>query len=278
MTAFVDLIGTGDYTESSNGIEQTITIRVTGVAGDVWHKRQNALLAPGVPRLNEPHRSVPGIFVRERRVTPVDTNTFDVAVLYGPPIDGLTPGSEPAGGAPFDRSKRYGPTRWSGGTQVITEATEKDANGHKMLLFYNGRPVLDLANLSTGEVVQYDQLAFYRAAAFVAADVDRPLLALTAARWERDDPLHTARNFGGMINADQWRTFPPKTVLATEFEFEPHDDGGYNTTYRFTFNARGWDLIQFVRVNGHIPVDAVEGNGILTRQIYKSAQFSTWSL
>ena len=131
---------------------------------------------------------------------------------------------------------------------------------------------------SSGEVTPFQFGQYYRAATYVAAEVDRPLLLLTARRWERDDPTEVAKTFGGMLNAATWRTFPSLTVLATGMTFDVDPLGGFSTTYSFTYNATGWDHVATINVQGITPQDITEGNGITTRQVYPAVNFARWGL
>lgn len=272
MAVHVDLISTGVLREGPDGFEQTIVYRVRGVNGDEYSKRWNAIRQSGIPRVGQRHRALPQMRVIERSAESVGNEpaTFDVVVQFAEPQAGVAEA--------IDRTKRYGPITWRGAGRSISRTTNLDINGKPMAVIYEGAPRLDEINLSTGVVNTATFGEHLRTAEVTSVQVDEPLLALSASRWERDNPESKARRFGAKVNRDNWRGYPPLTVLANVMTFDVDPEGGWRVTYEFTYNPREWRVEAAVHIGGQVPQDARVGNGIDYFHVYERESFARWNL
>lgn len=222
----------------------------------------------GVPRLGDPYRSRPEIQVVSVRAEPHSTNKYKVSVRY----------DRPPQNAVADRDGRYGPISWTAGSRLISETTRRDANGKLMRVFYSGTPKFELVSANSGETfIGSTIIGNVTGNRFAEADVDRALLQLSATRWERDNPMPKAIAFGICVNADQWLTMAPKTVLYEGVQYEEEDDG-WRVQYTFTFNPRGWAVENAIKINGQTPIDATVGNGVALHDLYPAKSFAALEL
>ncbi len=274
MTVYFDRAGEGYLLEDERGVREVeIQALVTDVSGDVWSRRDNARTASGLPRIGQPHRKHTQCLLAEKRVDPgTSTQDFLVTLRY------VRPDTDGGGTAPLDRSQPFGPVKWSGGTQVSQEKTVRDASGRLMILTYYGKPVLPFVNYDTSEVSTVQLSGFYRGASLLEADVEVSLLALTAERWERDNPERKAAGFANLTNAVPWRGYGARQVLTTSMSWDPDADGGYVVRYAFLYARRGWRFEGRIRVEGLVPLDAVLGNGLGAWDIYQTTSFAQWRL
>ena len=272
MAVQTDLINTGQLVETPEGLQLTMDYLVSDVAGDQYSRRSNALLASEIPPMGFQPPGLPSLRVVERTVSPVDDSPskFVVRVRFEVPS---------ASEADLDRSLPYGPTTWSGAGRNATEETIRDYRGNIMRVYYSGFPVIESVDINTGEVSERVlSTGTYRIAEVAKVSRDKGLLRLNADRWERDDPESTARGFHNKVNAQQWRDYPPKTVISNEMSFQPDPLGGWNVSYSFTYDEEGWQYLNAVTVFKQVPHDAEIGNGIEYHDIYEPVAFDQWRL
>lgn len=270
MTVHVDLLDTGSLRETAEGREAVVNLLVTEVTGDVWSKRVNALEAPGVPIIGAQHPAIPDLVLVEREVQPATSRTeaFVVRLRYGE-----------RDAQNIDRTQPYSETVWSGSARSFTETTREDVNGRRLSVYYSGSPVIEILNLSTGEVTPQAQgFGFYKAARIAEVEVERPLLELTGERWERDDPERRAAQYQAHVNSDTWRGYAPYTALMREVGFEPDPLGGWRTRYRVTINPAGWRAEVTIQIFNQVPQDATEGNGIEVYDVLPAISFAPLAL
>lgn len=256
--------------EGKDGYQETAVFVVSGMEG-VPHRNwmSEALRTAGLPRMGDPHPSEPGVVVTDRRVNRISGDRALVSVEY----------RVPSGEEAIDRTQPYGPVTWRGFARSFSEVTREDVNGRRLLVYYQGRPVIETLNLSTGEVsVGTPSVGYYRAATVGEIDVERPLLEIVAERWERDDPEDTARAYQAHTNADTWRRYPAHTVLLREASFEPDPQGGWRVRYSFTVNPKTWRAEVTIQIYNQVPQDATIGNGIEIYDVLPSRSFGPLAL
>jgi hypothetical protein len=271
MSIHADLINTGELIEASAGTTQTLMYMVDGVSGDEHSRRTNALKASGLPRMGEPHRTIPSIQVIERRVTPVDDSpgAFYVTVRWGTPSASSVNATTISG--------NYGPVEWSGRPSSSTVETERDANGTVMKIDYRGKPIFRRIRVITG-IITYGPSDYFGATSIARVQKDIGLMDLSASRWERANPEITAATFANFTNNGRWRVYPTGTVLTAGMSFRSDPAGGYRVEYLFTYNPLSWAFEDSISIEGLTPEDARIGNGIKRFNIYPSRDFSGYQL
>ena len=272
MAVYVDLINTGTLSDGPEGKRQTALYLVSGVTGDLFNRRANALEHPEIPRKFSQHQRFPECVVTEKTVEPVDDSPtrFIVRVLWSE----LRPGQNLA-----EMSGAFGPLTWSGGSRSFAETITRDVNGELMYVYYRGTPALEVIDLDTGEVTtNVVATSLFRSSTIASATVDRSLQTLRGRRWERNTPEFIATRYRERVNASAWRGYAPKTVLCFELSWDAAERGGYNVTYEFVINPKTWAHEGAISINGLVPSDATPGNGLQTFEIYETVDFGPLSL
>ena len=274
MTTHADLINTGSLRESVDGTTVVTEYMVTDVTGNTSALRTNALAAAGIPKLHDPHGTVPGISVIDREVIPVpdSPHMWIVRVTFESPRPGT---------APVDPTQPFGEMTWSGSVRSEVEEVLHDADGNPLIVQYRGRPVLEQLDPFTGEVTSNNSTTYgYFRYSFVHnAELERPLMTLNGTRWERDDPESKAARYQGHTNQVTWRGYAPETMLIREIGFDPNTEfGGWDVRYTFVYDRKTWRLEKSLKIASSIgfqtPQDATLGNGIERFKMFPTLPFS----
>lgn len=215
---------------------------------------ERALLADDMPQVGDPHPTVDGVVLRNRRATARGHRIVFVELEYGLPDEG-------GGGPPIPPGDSVG---ISGGTFLETVDEAQDVTGADIQVSYKGEV--------QGGTVQ----------------VQRPRDQVELTGYVYGQPGAITRGLVGRVNSDGFTGIDPAAAPGTwrceggDFEYEPLDEGSgfltdrYRLTLRFSFNPNGWNpRVWYTDADTGEPVpDAVEGVGKKTVQAYQAVSFS----
>lgn len=247
---------------TKDGVTATRVFKVLDVeAGTPAAMIAYAVMATGIPRRGEPHPGIAGLRadrIRARAI-PETTDGFIVTVAYATP-DGSGRADEP--GSNF--------CRVSIGTSIVSVETNQDHEGNPILLNHVFR------DKETGEetYTAKDQPG--------RVEKSTPVMVLRFERKELHSPVPDMLAYVGRVNRETLWGAGPREWLCTGISGDSPDGGiTYNVTYEFQKNPDGsWDKTVFAYnpATDEIAVDAVEGKGRKTVQLYPPADFAALRL
>lgn len=243
-----DLIEGAQLTETSDGIETTRIFLVTNlVDANPESKLFEALQTGGLPQFREAHPSIPNLFVSNRSVESEagSATQFRVTVLY----------------------------KHLGGEEGIAEdiTIGSTVRNTKTALDVNGAQIT-VSFLGEDEVLKTEP---------AEVSIQTPQMILTFIRKENSAPFEKAKRFVGTINSTPIFEDSARIWLCTRLEGISNDAGStFRVSYEFQRNEQTWDAtVVFIDpVIKRPPVGVVIGNGIETKQVYRTEDFSVLGL
>lgn len=250
MIVHSDLVNTQSLSQTEDGYKAERTFYVTGLTGSKESRLYQAMQESGIPAFGDPHPIVPGIFVTDIQAEPIskDGEKAKISVLYEPPSDDS---SDPdTGGAVSVTSN------------TLIETVHKDVSGELLWVDYYDQISIGMASYSR---------------AVKTASVQRPQVSVNFRRIEDQLPKESIEIYIGTINGMEWSGFPPKTWLCNSIIARPNK-GKYEVEYSFSYRRDSWRASVAMTVNGVIPNDAIEGNGLATYDVYEERNFNDLGL
>lgn len=250
MSAVVsDIIeGTLEIKDGIASHARTFLVPVSrGLAGH--GKQWAALQSQKIPRLNDPHPSIPGIVARRFAVdpTPQDNITMRVVVGYEEP---------PA----IEQSQELGSTGKTVEVSIdtFTEATLFDKDGNLMQISF--------AQFQLGSVSVLKQNLEFQ--------IERPTATVRITEETTRIPKRFIQDgFVGSVNSVEWSGFPPRTWLLRGISTTQVKQGRNRVSWVFTYNRRQWRAEGRIQENGRVPENATIENGIAFFNVYPELDF-----
>lgn len=267
MAITLDLIDSGEISETEDGYEETRVAMITGITGPGHKLKYNALQHPGLPLFGDPHPSIPGIVCVRRVAELVGGNDkAKVTLTYAipKPSQQQTPPQQP--GAP---SGNTGVIRVGSSTQSTT--TQKDVFGTPILVKHTFPK--NYPDESFAGKVDYPQGA--------DVDVAIPNMVVTETRLESASPFFKAQRFVGRVNNRSVFGGQPRTYLCTRIEGVTNDRGlTFEVSYEFQFNPATWDATVVFRdpATGRPVENPIQGKGLQTFRVYPEDDFNLLGL
>ena len=249
-----DTIG-GTVRQDGTGIRATRVFRVTGIRTAADYHMLIPLTLTGIPSVGDKHprRSDIAVLDREVALDVQDPNGVTVTINYGPPDASAA-------------SARVGDIKRSLRTELIQEETIEDINGTRISTTYVSRFVAGGGVTSVTVATESHRI-----------EVQRPSFSLVWDRIERELPIARAFDFNGTVNSRPWAGKEADTWLMN-IEATQDNDARFRVSYVATYNANTWQATINHQVNGVVPFDVSERNGIETYQVYPTADFNKLKL
>ena len=238
-----NLIDGATARQTAAGKEVDIGALITGLSGPPNVRLVNALDAPGVPPYSAQLPGVGGLFLAEKRITAITGSQANMILVYRAMSEAEKNGDLAGAITGIEIS-----------STTTQETTDLDSDGEHLINDYRGHP----------DGQSWD---FKIARETVNAEILRPQLVVRINQNLAAIPKTVAANFIGSVNADPWSGFPAFSWLCTSIN--AHEVSGlWRVVYEFMYRRETWRTRSIIRVNGLIPLDVAEGNGILTAFLY----------
>lgn len=259
MQTLADILEGASLRTSAEGTEAVRVFDVTDLQGDPVSRQVAALSAPGVPRVGDPHPSLPGANVSDVELQYLDPDNVRVRVTYRTPAPGVSAAGVLAPGGVSILSVDFA-------AATFQEPTSRDIGGRLMLNRY-------VATNVSQQVVEVD--AF------------RPQLVVRIRHTRPTLPKALAKRMIGAVNGDRWGGDAPETWLCTGLS-TAIENGQIVCTFEALYKAESWRIPHVMTVNGvpvtleqldiSAPPKAADGSGIATYQIYRLERFADLGL
>ena len=232
------------------------TALITGLAGSAEQRIQTAIRSPQLPRTGDVHHAFPWLSCQsiQADIHPQDGTIALVTIEWRSAAAG------DGGFLPEDT-----PPVLEVSVTVESKQTNYGVNRRPLLVSY------DLEDPETGTTSEDEQIA--------TIEIFVPHIVIVYRRRERISPGIRALGYIGKVNANFMFGDAARFWLCTNLSGESPDAGGsWNVTYGFERNAESWDATVAYHLNGEIPGDVVDGQGIRTYQVYPEANFAELGL
>jgi len=237
--------------QGGEGLEAVRTAYVSGLGGQPAGRLYAALIASALPRQGDPHPTIPGIVVTELQAEPVDVDRARVTITYGAPAGGNTTPGASAGVVSVEVI-----------SDTVSEETQTDQEGN--LLWNTYWSWASQSGLPQWEGVFGVLISTRRA---LKAQVERPRLGVRITQVTTADPKSLVQ-FLGTLNRERWSGFEPKTWLCSGLNATSNADGTWRVVWEFSYNPKGWQLVDVIEIGGFNPTNVTEGNGIAHHDVY----------
>lgn len=229
---------------TGKGYEAERIAGVSGLHSAAPQRLHEALTAPGMPRIGEPHPTIAGLHVASLAARPNGPGAALVTISYH---------SRPP---QHNAEVEVGSTV----TQITTDA---DRAGQRVVVAHSATG--DEADLRT-QGVRLTMLA--------------PQTTLRFTRAEDASPLAKARQYVGRINATAVFDSAPGTWLCTAITGRSLDGAAYEVTYAFHYDANGWQPVATYLdpQTNRPPPNLIEHIGFKRVRLYREAEFNELGL
>lgn len=245
--AKIDHVEGSSLTLTSEGYEAQRSARVSGLAGSAPDRLHAALKAHGMPRIGDPHPSIPDLRVVKVAVEPDSPTDATVKITYRSP-----------------QGSHAGRSTVEIGASVANTTVMEDMAGNRITVAYS--PTGKAEDLRT-QTTRVSRLA--------------PQTTLQITRVELTSPLDKARRFIGGVNQTAVFDGPAGTWLCVAITGNSADGGNsYSVTYKFQFDPEGWQpTVAYIDPGTRQPpTDLVKGVGSKTVHIYPELEFKELGL
>jgi len=249
MANIVDIIDGAAVESTLEGFKAERVFFLTELGGSNTGRLYQALIAQGIPRVGDPHPDIPGIKVLSVKSEPLERqpNQARVQVTYGVEETKTDPESEANGITSIEVD-----------ATALAEETQVDINGEFMVNKYT--------SWQTGG-------SFLQACIPVRVSVYRPQMTVRIKQKAQSLPKAKIQQYLGTVNADPWSGYPAGTWLCTALNAS-FSKGRWDIDYNFIYRENGWQVVDLIQINGRIPEDVSEGNGIARFNVYRAVPWS----
>ncbi|MAX26877.1 MAG: hypothetical protein CMJ19_20480 [Phycisphaeraceae bacterium] len=226
---------------TATGLEAQRQAYVTGIT-----HLQQALDHPDLPRIGQAHPDIHTLVVRTITAQPDGPNAAVITITYHNPSG---QGDQP---------------KVSIGTALSQERTETDLTGNRITVAYSQSG--DDADMVTQGA---------------RVTVLRPQTEISFTRLQTTHPASTSRQYAGTVNRTTIFEGEPGTWLCTSIDGDSEDGGvTFLVTYRFQYNAQGWQpTVSYTNPKtNRPPADLVNGVGIKQVNLYRQEEFKNLGL
>ncbi len=260
MSVHLDTVSGTRVRHDANGIEVIRKGLIAGLAGSVSGRALAALEAPGLPRYGDPHPTRPALRVVDVVLAPIDTQQWDVTIIYRIP--------RPEDEAHMSALGSVIDVQWF--SSNITLARSLDAGGNRMIHVYSGWP--DVPTVIAGRMTLQRSSALISAWKSETAEIQLPAVGVRVLMAEGSPPS-SRLGFVSKVNAGYWSGYPPKTWLFIGAISGIEERGRWLNTYELVHRPDTWRLASYVEVQGAPASNAAEGNGIAHFDVFEAANF-----
>lgn len=237
----IDQISGATLTQTASGLEAQRHACITGIT-----QLHQVFEHPDLPTVGQSHPQLPYLVVKSVTAKHDGPNAAHIVITY----------HDPTGHGDLPKV--------SVGTALRQQTSETDLAGNRITLAYTSTGLDDDLTTQGARVTVF-----------------RPQTELSFTRVQTIHPATTAKTYAGTVNRTPIFEGDPGTWLCTSIDGQS-DDGGktFLVTYRFQFNADGWQPT--VSYNdpktNRPPADLVAGVGIKQVTLYRTEEFRNLGL
>lgn len=263
----------------TSGMTIRHTYVVKELTGDPEFKLKQAIEHPTIPKIGQPNKANPAIFV-SNIVAREQSGTAFVTVTWNPPSSSNSQANDTGSATVAGLEMDCG---------TATEDVTTDIHGKRMELGYSGflhsaddADFEEQTDPDTGEtrLVKTDESSRSVRVTrhFIPkVAVEKPQVTMSLSRNENYFPLQKALTFVGRINSTPWCQQKAKTWLCRGIRVR-QEGQIFKCDYQFAFNEKTWQVVVVLSEKGIIPIGAEFGNGIAHFDVYPAADFNTLGL